>query len=107
MTLSFSFAGIPIRIHAVFFLMALMLGATGTQNPASIGIWVAVVLVSVLLHELGHAIAGKAFGLAPQIDLHGMGGTTSWPRGRELGAARRVIVSLAGPMVGIAIGGAL
>jgi hypothetical protein len=49
-----------------------------------------------------------AFGLTPQIDLAGLGGLTSWTGGRdELGTARRVAISLAGPMVGIVIGSAL
>jgi Zn-dependent protease len=107
MTLTFRFAGIPIRIHAFFFLTALMLGSWVYRNPATLAVWTLVVLFSVLWHEMGHAFMGKAFGLAPQIDLHGMGGTTSWQAGKKLSAPRRVLISLAGPMMGIALGIAL
>jgi hypothetical protein len=47
---------------------------------------------------------GLAFGLEPRIDLHGMGGTTSWATPRELGASRRIAISLAGPGAGFALG---
>ena len=62
--------------------------------------WVAIVFVSVMLHELGHAGAGLAFGLEPSIDLHGMGGTTSWATPKALSNLQRVAISLAGPGAG-------
>ena len=60
--------------------MAVVLGAR-LQRPDLIAIWVAIVFISVLVHELGHALVGRMFGLDPQIELHGMGGTTSWVNG--------------------------
>lgn len=98
---------IPVRIQGWFIMMALLLGANERQ-PAKLGIWVVVVVVSVVIHELGHALVGRAFGLAPSIDLHGMGGTTSFqametPEGQPrpvLGTAKRVAISLAGPFAG-------
>jgi hypothetical protein len=47
---------------------------------------------------------GRAFGLTPQIELHGMGGTTSWVHGRDVGHARSIAISLAGPFAGFALG---
>jgi Zn-dependent protease len=48
---------------------------------------------------------GRAFGLAPRIDLHGMGGTTSWTSARgELTTTKSVLISVAGPGVGILVG---
>ena len=93
---------IPVKVQGWFVLMALFLGAN-EGNPLKLGIWVGIVLVSVLLHELGHALMGKAFGLDPRIELHGMGGTTSFsssvPRG-PLGNGKRIAISLAGPFAG-------
>ena len=47
---------------------------------------------------------GRAFGLVPEIDLHGMGGTTSWTAGRPLGPGPHILISLAGPFAGLALG---
>lgn len=95
----FRLGSIPVRVQPAFLFLALFM-AMNERDPRLIGIWLVVVFVSVLAHELGHALVGKAFGLVPQIDLHGMGGTTSWTGGAELGPARRVAISLAGPFAG-------
>lgn len=104
--MSFRLGSIPIRIHGAFFFIALFLGMN-QQDPRLIAIWVAVVFVSVLVHELGHALMGRAFGLAPRIDLHGMGGTTSWTSGPRIGNGKRVAISLAGPFAGFLLGAAV
>jgi len=46
-----------------------------------------------------------AFGLQPSIELHGMGGTTSWTTAKPLSTLQRVAISLAGPFAGFAVGG--
>src|SRR5579883_3166384 len=100
--LEFHLGKIPVRVHATFFVMALVLGIYG-GSPVAIAWWIAIVLVSVLFHELGHATTGLAFGLEPRIDLHGMGGTTSWAANKPLSHARRIAISLAGPFAGFAL----
>jgi Zn-dependent protease len=97
--LSFRIGKIPIRILPTFFLMTGILAMNGSPMARLIG-WMGVVLVSVLLHELGHATMGLAFGLEPVIELHGMGGTTSWSTARKLSTLQRIAVSLAGPGAG-------
>jgi Zn-dependent protease len=109
MNFDFRLGSIPVRVHGSFLLVALFLGFGGGdpgQPIAGIVEWVIVVFVGVLLHELGHALVGKSFGLTPQIDLMGFGGLTSWSAGnaRALGTAKRIAISLAGPFTGIAIG---
>jgi Zn-dependent protease len=101
MALSFRLGKIPVRIQPSFFVMTVILGASALD--LRIAAWVLVVLVSVLVHELGHATMGLSFGLEPRIELHGMGGTTSWASPRDLGAARRIAISLAGPGAGFAV----
>ncbi len=65
--------------------------------------------VSVLAHEFGHAAMGKAFGLRPSIDLPGNGiaaGVTSFEatsRARVT-PTRSVLISLAGPGLGLLLG---
>ena len=100
--LTFRVGKIPVRVHPSFFLMSAMLGLSD-RNLAAIVAWVSIVFASVLLHELGHAMAGRAFGLEPRIDLHTMGGTTSWSTSHPLSTAKRVAISLAGPFVGFAL----
>jgi len=66
-----------VTVLPSFFLVAAVLGGM-TADLRTLVVWVAVVFVSVLLHELGHSAMGLAFGLEPSVLLHGMGGTTSW-----------------------------
>ena len=70
-------------------------------------IWVVVVLVGILAHELGHAFAGRRLGLEPWIQLMAFGGMTGWMRPRPLTSGQRILISAAGPAVGISIGGAV
>lgn len=102
--LNFRIGNIPVQVHFSFFLTMLLLGSGGLQNPAAAVGWILIAFVGVLLHELGHAYAGKLFGLTPAIQLHGMGGLTSWIAGKRIGPAKQIVVSLAGPLVGVAIG---
>src|SRR5260370_39962134 len=96
--MTFRIGKIPVRVLPSFFLVTLLFNLSA--NPSVLAVWMAVVFVSVLLHELGHASAGLAFGLEPRIDLHGMGGTTSWATARTLPTWQRVAISLAGPVAG-------
>lgn len=89
----------------VLLLSGAATGGTSGQDMTRLPVWAAIVFVSVLLHELGHALMGKRFGLTPRIELHGMGGTTSWTAGRDVGHARGIAISLAGPFAGFILGG--
>lgn len=102
--LSFRLGKIPVRIAPSFLMMAVVMGLYGIGRPATVVAWVAIVFVSVLLHELGHAGLGLAFGLEPRIDLHGLGGTTSWSGGKPVSRARRILISFAGPGAGFVLG---
>lgn len=101
MDMTFRLFGIPIQVNAFFLLTAIILGPRRSWlllAPA----WVVIVFASVLLHELGHAFAARAFGRTPAVQLHAFGGVTSW-RG-SLSPGRRILVTLAGPGVGIVVG---
>ncbi len=104
--MGFRLGSIPVQIHLSFFLTAVILSAGRLQqNPVLVVEWAAVVLVSVMIHELGHALTGRVFGLSPRIDLHGMGGTTSWTQARgKITPTKSVLISVAGPGVGIVVG---
>jgi Zn-dependent protease len=93
----FSLGGIPVRVEPAFLIIIAILGYN-PYRPSATGVivWVAIAFVSILVHELGHAIAFRLYGLRSTITLHGMGGLTSGSG--ELSPQRHIIVSLAGPL---------
>jgi Zn-dependent protease len=105
MALEFRLLRIPVRIHLWFWLMALWLWTLNSeQGWPGLVVWVAVVFQGILMHELGHAIVGRAFGREPRIELIALGGLTWWEQREPLSPGRSIAVSFAGPAVGIAIG---
>ena len=109
--LRFSIAGIPVTIHPLFWLIALLLGSTG--DILLVPIWVGVIFVSILVHELGHALAFRRYGQRSQIILHFAGGLTVpepvyWGSGSanvSLTPNQHIFVSLAGPGAGFLLAG--
>jgi Zn-dependent protease len=105
-SLTFKLGTIPVRVQPWFFLTtALMNIGLLDHDPVRLPIWMAVVFASVLVHELGHALAVQAFGLKPAIELHGMGGTTIWAGTKRISSAKTIVISLAGPFMGLLLGG--
>ena len=104
--LRFSIAGIPVRVHPLFWLIALLLGSA--TDLLQLPIWVFVVFVSILIHELGHALAMRRYGQPSRIILHFAGGLTvpepvSWGSGWanvSLRPNQEIFISLAGPGAG-------
>jgi Zn-dependent protease len=97
--------GIPIKIEVSFFVLSFFLATSGGRNLPLLIEWLVVVFVSVLLHELGHALVARKFGLAPSIKLYSMGGLTSWESNEEVTPLRHILISLAGPGAGFLFGG--
>ena len=52
--------------------------------------------ISILIHELGHALTIRKFGLPTEITLHGFGGYATFPPGR-LNRTQSFLVTAAGP----------
>ena len=105
MSIEFRLFRIPIRIHLWFWLMALWLWTLNSDEGwAGLLIWVAVVFQGILMHELGHALVGRAFGRQPRIELIALGGLTWWEQREPMSPGRNLLVSAAGPAVGIFIG---
>jgi len=97
--MKFSLFGLPVKIDWGFWIVAALLGGD-MRDPNLVLIWVAVVFVSVLLHEFGHALAAVRLGARPQIQLTMFGGLTMWSPSRTISAYDRLGVSIAGPMAG-------
>lgn len=105
MSIELRLLGIPIRIHLWFWMMALLLWSLGPEEGwAGLAVWVAVVFQGITMHELGHALAGRWFGRSPRIELVGLGGLTWWEQQEPMSPGRSLIVSAAGPAVGMLIG---
>lgn len=96
----FSILGVPIEIRASFLLLAVVLGLARHVDPLML-VWIAIAIVAVFAHEAGHAVAFRAFGIAPRIILHGGGGMTI---GADPGIHRRIILAGAGPLAGLLLG---
>jgi Zn-dependent protease len=105
--LNFKLLRIPVTVEWWFWLAAVLLGGgLGAKDPDDwmrVAVWTAVVLVSILVHEFGHALAGRRFGASPSIRLHGFGGVTFLP-GARFSRRENLLVSAAGPAAGLALG---
>lgn len=85
--------------------MAALLGLSAA-SVTLVFAWVAVVFVSILLHEMGHALTARAFGSEVEIELNTLGGLTSWTIPEEdFGPGKRAVVAAAGSGVGVVFGG--
>ena len=61
-------------------------------------------LLSILLHELGHAFAGRLFDAhVSHIELTGLGGIAHFERSLPRSAFARSVIYLAGPAVNLAL----
>lgn len=98
--LHFYVLGIPVRVHPFFWLVTLLMASSGGgMRPAMAILWLITVFVSILIHELGHALVARYFGCDPWIVLHGFGGLAIYqPRYRDY--RKDVFVSFAGPGAG-------
>jgi stage IV sporulation protein FB len=72
--LNFQVLGFPVRIHPLFWLVGIIMGFDGSSGGITIVIWLFAVFVSILIHELGHALMIRRFGRDAHIVLYAMGG---------------------------------
>lgn len=112
--LRFSIAGIPVRVHPLFWLIALVFGSS-SSSITGILTWIIAMFIAILIHELGHAFAMRTFGQGSSIVLHFAGGLTvpetiAWG-GRYASIAltpnQQAFISLAGPLAGFFLAGTL
>lgn len=104
--LRFRLLGVPVRVHPMFWLMALLLSGLG--EPLGVLIWIAAVFVSIVVHELGHCGAFRWYGMHSHVVLHGFGGLAI-PHGAgrsgrgPRGAWSQVCIAFAGPAAGFVL----
>jgi Zn-dependent protease/CBS domain-containing protein len=101
--------GVPVRFHFTFVLLLIFLlfiGVGERQSGASTALYVVALFTSVLLHELGHTLAARRFGIRViEIVMFPIGGV-SRPE-RQPKPSEELWISLAGPMVNLVIAAAL
>ncbi len=114
--LRFTLLGFPTRISWTFWLVAVILGYDLAQladfhfaesSPGTLPllvVWVLCIALSILVHELGHAIAFRRYGIESTIVLYYLGGlaipTVSFRGSRSFRSMRSredLIVAAAGP----------
>ncbi len=110
--LRFKLGPIPVEVHPGHFLMAAALGMPPRLGPngaseliGQLLPWIAIVFVSVLFHELGHALVALRFGYRPQIELLWSGGLTHPNATAPIPWLKDIALTLAGPVFGLILGG--
>ncbi|VAX38840.1 hypothetical protein MNBD_PLANCTO02-1, partial [hydrothermal vent metagenome] len=102
--LRFSLFGIPIYVNPFFWVMGAIMGwgvvSAPGRGPLFLINWMLCLFVSILIHELGHALFAKKFGWPPQIFLYHMGGLAVYQPYSGHTTGRNITISFAGPAVG-------
>ncbi len=100
--------GIDVRIHVTFLLLLSWIGLVYYNTaglPAAVNgvIFICLVFLCVLLHEFGHALAARRYGIrTPDITLLPIGGVARLERIPEK-PAQEFVVAIAGPLVNVLI----
>ncbi len=113
--LHFSVLNVPVRVHPLFWLVALLMGFSGGSEPKIVLLWVVAVFISILVHEMGHAVVIRYFGWSPSVVLYSFGGLAIYnpysqaysgtQSRRRRSAWTQVIISFAGPLAGFLLAG--
>jgi Zn-dependent protease len=102
-------AGITVYLDMMFVLVLLIFTypyfTAGSTQAMSAGFVIVVgLLLSILLHELGHAFAGRLFNAhVSHIDLTGLGGIAHFERSLPRSSLARSVIYLAGPAVNLGL----
>ncbi|WP_028032587.1 site-2 protease family protein [Chelativorans sp. J32] len=115
MTWSFSigkFGGTVVRVHITFLLLLVWIWFMHYRIGGSSAAWEGVafiiaVFACVVLHEFGHALAARRYGIkTPDITLLPIGGLARLERMPEE-PGQEFVIAVAGPLVNVVIAGVI
>ena len=95
---------IPIRVHPSFWIVGVLTGWNEDRLDL-VFLWVMCLFISILVHELGHALMAEAFGWTSNILLYWGGGLAFSDRSHSRTPWRQIAVALAGPCAGFGLYG--
>ncbi len=101
-------AGIDVKIHVTFFLLLAFYGFSfynqgGLPGAVQGVIFISLIFLCVLLHEFGHALAARRYGIStPDITLLPIGGVARLERMPDK-PSEELVVAIAGPLVNVVI----
>lgn len=100
--LCFSIARIPVRVLPTFWLCGILSGSSLLDGGhfELLGIWIACLFVSILIHEMGHAVMAYAYGWPPQVYLYHFGGLAVYRPYHGQTTWQSIAISFAGPAAG-------
>lgn len=102
--LQFTLFRIPVRVHPLFWLMGLAMGWM-PDYPRLMFLWVLCLFVSILIHELGHALTAEWFGWRSHVLLYHFGGLAFFDPDYRVSQPRLIAVAFAGPGAGFLLYG--
>lgn len=105
--ISFQLFGFPVSISMSFLAIVGIIGYSSFPNDLQLTLaFLAIAVIAVLVHELGHAFAARSQGTesVPTISLAGMAGLTRYRPSAQPSRVQSIFVSFAGPLAGICLG---
>lgn len=106
----FTIFGIPVVVQPFFWItLALLGGALNTRTPDELlrlGLFLLAGFISILVHELGHALTARRFGSFSEITLQAFGGYATFD-GARMSRRQAFLITAAGPAIQIALGAIL
>lgn len=104
--MEFTLWRIPVRISVWFWLAGTLLGFTALREGLQYLLaWLLVLLISILVHEMGHALTARAFGYSPSVLLYHFGGLAYYQPDFRHSRVKSILISLAGPGAGFVLFG--